>query len=93
MFNGILSLLGLRKHHKVYEDLVRGPPLRPLCNGNLGPNAPLANLLAEFLRCERSGIYGNNPSEVFSTEKVLHLIQNFSQEVAHRNYSRKKSSY
>ena len=82
MFNGIPSLLGLRKDHKVYEDVIRGPPLRPLCNGNLGPNAPLANLLAKFLRCVRSGIYENNPSEVLSTEEVLHLVQNFNQEVA-----------
>ena len=54
--------------------------MSPLCNGNVGPNAPLANLIARVLRCVRNGIHETVPIKVLSSEEVLHSIQNFNKE-------------
>ena len=43
---GILPLDGMRKDHKKSEDPIGGPPLRPVCNAGIGPNAPLSNSLS-----------------------------------------------
>ena len=34
------GMKGLQKDHKTNFDPVKGPPLRPLCNGKLGPMHP-----------------------------------------------------
>ena len=67
---------GLRKDHKSNFDPLTGPPLQPLCNGKMGPNAPTANILAMYLRCLRRGLSlkGYN-TEVVSTEELLHHIE------------------
>ena len=48
-------------------------------NGKLGPNAPLANLLARVLRPVRSDLQEKLiTTEVLSTEEVLHYIEKFN---------------
>ena len=79
--SNVAHLRGLRKDHKACQDPVSGPPLRPLCNGNVGPNAPLGNLMARLLRTVRSGIHSKIPTEVLSTEEVLHHLEKFNSEV------------
>ena len=73
--SSIPAMQGLRKDHKGGYDPVKGPALRPLINGRIGPNAVLANVLARFLRTVRPGLYeaGYN-TEVISTEELLHYI-------------------
>ena len=72
-------MLGLRKDHKRCDDPIGGPPLRPLMNGKIGPNAPLANLIARVLRPIRSDIQDNLiNTEVLSTEEVLYFIHKFN---------------
>ena len=61
--SSVAPLRGLRKDHKLNWDRVKGPPLRPLCNARLGPNAYLGNLQARFLRTVRIGL-----SKLINTE-------------------------
>ena len=81
--SNVSHLKGLRKDHKAATDPVKGPPLRPLADGKVGPNAPLANLMARILRPVREGMHHIIPTEILSTEEALHLIQEFNSEVNH----------
>ena len=60
----------LRKDHKVYVDLIRGPPLRPLCDGKKGPNAPLANLQCRLIKAVREGVCDQVDTEILSIEEL-----------------------
>ena len=72
---------GLRKDHKAYNNEILGPPLRPLSNAKIGPNAPLANLLARILRTVRFGMSSNGyNTEILSTEELLYYISKFNDE-------------
>ena len=55
--------------------------MRPLVNGKLGPNAPLANLLARVLRAARSGMSLDKPTAILSTEELLHYLSQFNREI------------
>ena len=79
--SNVAHLRGLRKDHKTSQDPVSGPPLRPLCNGNIGPNAPLGNLMARLLRTVRSGVHQKIPTEILSTEELLSHLDLFNSEV------------
>ena len=48
--SNVAKLGGFRKDHKIAADPVRGPPLRPVADGKIGPNAPLENLMARLLK-------------------------------------------
>ena len=76
--SNVPGLQGLRKDHKRYEDKTTGPPLRPLCNGKVGPNAPLANILARLIKLVREGLHQTHSTEVLSTEEVLNPIQSLN---------------
>ena len=39
-------LYGLRKDYKATEDVVKGPPVRPVCRANQAPNSKLGNFLS-----------------------------------------------
>ena len=79
--SNVAQLRGLRKDHKVTHNAVAGPPLRPLCNGKVGPNAPLGNLMARLLKTVRSGMAQNQlNTEVLSTEEVLYHLEQFNNE-------------
>ena len=67
---GIPDLDGYRKDHKVFNNVILGPPCRPVCNAKLGPNAPFANILSRFLRPVREGVQQSLKTEVLSTEEV-----------------------
>ena len=47
-------------------------------DGKIGPNAPLANLMARVLRPVRSGIHDKINTEIISTEEALYHIQEFN---------------
>ena len=70
------NLLGFWKDHKPTVSQ-NGPPVRPFCNGKVGPNAPLANLISRLLKIVRSGIYKTYDTEVLSTEEVLGILEHF----------------
>ena len=79
--SNVAQLRGLRKDHKVTHNAVAGPPLRPLCNGKVGPNAPLGNLMARLLKTVISGMAQNQlNTEVLSTEEVLYYLEQFNNE-------------
>ena len=42
-------LYGLRKDHKIAEDTVKGPPVRPVCGANQAPNSKLGNFLSRIV--------------------------------------------
>ena len=46
--SNVKHMRGLRKDHKLAPDPVLGPPLRPLVDGKIGPNAPLTNLMSDL---------------------------------------------
>ena len=64
--------------HKLNLDRVKGPPLRPLCNTRLGPNAYLGNLQARFLRTVRIGLSKLINTEVCSTEELCYHIGQYN---------------
>ena len=76
--SNVANMKGLRKDHKLTPDPVKGPPLRAVVDGKVGPNAPLANLMARVLRPVRFGMHSNVKTEILSTEEALHLIQKFN---------------
>ena len=84
------ALGGLRKDHKTSQDPTKGPPLRPLCDGKKGPNAPLANLLCRLLKSVRAGVSQTFNTEVLSTEELLHHVQSWNESmVRDRRQSRR----
>ena len=72
------KMMGLRKDHKVYDDFVRGPKLRALVNGKVGPNSPLANLLTRLFVPVRFNLQQKVDTEILSTEELLHHVENFN---------------
>ena len=42
-------MYGLRKDHKVTEDEIKGPPVRPVCGANEAPNSRLGNFLSRIV--------------------------------------------
>ena len=42
-------LYGLRKDHKISEDVERGPPVRPVCGANRAPNSRLSNFISRIV--------------------------------------------
>ena len=42
-------LYGLRKDHKVTENVIEGPPVRPVCGANQAPNSRLGNFLSKIV--------------------------------------------
>ena len=42
-------MYGLRKDHKVTEDLEKGPPVRPVCGANQAPNSRLSNFISRII--------------------------------------------
>ena len=79
--SNVAHLKGFRKDHKRTPDPTIGPPLRPVADGKVGPNAPLANLMTRLLKPVREGIHKKVPTEILSTEEALHLIEKFNNEV------------
>ena len=71
---------GLRKDHKEGFDPVLGPKCRPLCDGKVGPNAPLANMTSMILKTVRSGVADDLDTEVLSTEELQHHIDSYNSE-------------
>ena len=72
--SSVPNLDGFRKDHKRCDDPIRGPPLRPLCNAKVGPNANCANMQCRFLKVVRHGVNEKIDTEVLSTEEVCHHI-------------------
>ena len=79
--SNVAQLKGLRKDHKRAVNPTEGPPLRPLADGKLGPNAPAANMMSRILRPVRHALHKIIPTEILSTEEALHLIEKFNNEV------------
>ena len=48
--NDIPPQYGLRKDHKVYDDELKGPPLRPVCGAVIASNYRLSYFLSKILR-------------------------------------------
>ena len=42
-------LYGLRKDHKTTDDIVKGPPVRPVCGANQAPNSRLSNFISRVV--------------------------------------------
>ena len=63
---------GLRKDHKPDFDPILGPKCRPVCDGKVGPNAPLANITSMILKSIRTGIGETCDTKVLSTEELQH---------------------
>ena len=80
--SSVAPLRGLRKDHKLNWDKIKGPPLRPLCNARLGPNAYLGNLQARFLRTVRVGLSKLVNTEVCSTEELCYHIGQYNKLVS-----------
>ena len=76
--SNVAILKGLRKDHKRAANATEGPPLRPLADGKVGPNAHLANLMARVLRPVREGIHDKIPTEIISTEEALFHLEQFN---------------
>ena len=76
--SGVPDLDGLRKDHKKFSDPVKGPPLRPLCNGNIGPNAPLGNILSNFVKVIRTELADKIGTEAINSEVVLNMFDRFN---------------
>ena len=58
---------GLRKDHKLVEDNVKGPPLRPVCSASSAYNSKLAHLITTYL----ARIWKNEEENCASTEELL----------------------
>ena len=76
--SGVPTLQGMRKDHKTGWDPVSGPPLRPLCDGKVGPNAPLGNLLSKILQPYREDLNSKDYTEALSTEDLLRTVEDFN---------------
>ena len=77
--SGIPPLNGMRKDHKK-GNFENGPPLRPLANAGIGPNAALGNIMCRVLRPVREEVRDRHGTEVMNTEEILHKIEAFNDE-------------
>ena len=75
--SGIPTLEGMRKDHKQGE-YPNGPPLRPLANAWVGPNANLGNLMCRIIRPIREELRDRIGTEVLNSEEMLRKIQDFN---------------
>ena len=63
---------GLRKDHKPHQDLSVGPPIRPMCGGNVGYNQKLSHLISMILKesiMDETTICGNTEELIAEIEK------------------------
>merc|ERR1712105_110914 len=70
---------GLRKDHKVNWDAENGPPLRPLCNAKLGPNAPLGNLVSNRLKPVKEYLVEEIGTEIITTEDLRRSLDDYNE--------------
>ena len=54
--------------------------MRPLCDGKLGPNAPLGNLVSNLLRPVREKLDMKIGTELINTEELTQVIEQFNDE-------------
>ena len=87
---GLPTLYGMRKDHKEGWDKELGPPMRPLCNGKLGPNAPLGNLISKIIRPAREKLNEDLNTEVLSTEELQNNIEEFNEKNRKNEYKKPK---
>ena len=69
--HGAASLSGLRKDHKGCDDEKRGPPVRPVCNGEEAYNKKLSHIMSLILR----RIWKNEETACENTEELLAEIR------------------
>ena len=79
VFCGVPALVGSRKDHKTGWDAIIGPPTRPICNANIGPNSGLGNLVARALRPLKIALGRECQYTVCSTEELLREIHDYNQ--------------
>ena len=67
-------MAGLHKDHKSGWLQEKGPPLRPLCNGNIGANASVAAVTSLLLRPLKRDAAREQGTSITSTEELKHHL-------------------
>ena len=67
---------GLRKDHKIHEDVIKGPPSRPMCSGNVAYNHRLSHLVSKIL----TETVNSEPTVCNNTEDLIAEIERLNQE-------------
>ena len=73
--NQISTLYTYRKDHKVYEDKIKGPPVRPLCDVSDSNAHKLSYLISSILK----EVCDDEPTICDSTEDMLAAIQDVNE--------------
>ena len=66
----------LRKDHKPHDDMIIGPPGRPVCGGDVSYNKRLSNLISTIL----TDVYTEEPTVCLSTEELLADVERINTE-------------
>ena len=69
--NMVSPLYGLRKDHKSAEDVIKGPPLRPVCGAVVGNNRRISHFLSTILR----PVIAFSPDVCDSTDDMLSRVE------------------
>ena len=68
--NEVPPLYGMRKDHKEFDDLEKGPPTRPVCGAIVACNYRISYFISQFLK----PLVKSAPEACTSTEDLLHRI-------------------
>ena len=81
VYRGGAPLSGEYKDHKEGWDLASGPPVRPLCNGNLGANAAVGLVTSMLIRPVRNDLNQLLGTSICSCEELLRGITDLNEEM------------
>ena len=90
-FCGVAPLSGEFKDHKEGWSQAEGPPVRPLCNGNVGANAAIGHVTSMLLRPIRADLNLSQGTAICSREELLRGIADLNNVIPQKLESLKPS--